>query len=330
MVECVFTLDYEIYGNGAGKLRELVYEPTQKLVSIFRERNSKFVLFPEVLEIRKIEEYKADDAIDDIRAQIFRLYNEGYEIGLHLHSWWFNARRYNDNWSLDWDGRNLCILSRRRISETIEYALDYLRILTRSQSFKPSCFRNGLWVMQPTSILADVLIQHGVRIDSTVFKGGRIRDISVDYRPSLKNGYFWRFSEDVNMPDPKGMLIELPIHTNMVPFWKMVDRKLLHLQKKVPSKGNGGQQRERFIDFMRFKYPRKLDFCRMKFSDLQSAIEKIVRQDKINPHIFKPVVAIGHSKDLIDFETVVRFLDYLIKRGVAVTNFSGVLQKLQH
>ena len=27
MIECIFTIDYEIYGNGEGSLQQLVYEP---------------------------------------------------------------------------------------------------------------------------------------------------------------------------------------------------------------------------------------------------------------------------------------------------------------
>lgn len=329
MIECVFTLDYEIYGNGTGSLRELVYEPTKQLMSIFRERHSQFVIFPELLELRKIEEYMADEAIADVRTQLCKLFNEGYEIGLHLHSWWFNAHRKNNNWFLDWNERNLCTLPRKRIAEIIDYALEYLRVLITSHSFRPICFRNGLWAMQPTSVLAEVLIQSGVQMDSTVFRGGRIKDVCVDYRSSLKNGYYWRFGEDVNTPDPEGILIELPIHTDMVPLWKMAKRKLLHVQKKVPFKGDKAQLRERFSDFARFKYPRKLDFCRMKFSDLRSTIDNLIRQDKINPQTYKPIVAIGHSKDLIDFETVMQFHDYLVTCGIAITNFRGVLQKLQ-
>ena len=30
MIECIFTLDYEIYGDGTGSLNELVYEPTDR------------------------------------------------------------------------------------------------------------------------------------------------------------------------------------------------------------------------------------------------------------------------------------------------------------
>lgn len=35
MLECIFTIDYEIYGNGEGSLKELVYEPAKHLKAIF-------------------------------------------------------------------------------------------------------------------------------------------------------------------------------------------------------------------------------------------------------------------------------------------------------
>jgi len=45
MIECIFTIDYEIYGNGEGSLKEHVYKPAEKLMAIFRERNVRFVSF---------------------------------------------------------------------------------------------------------------------------------------------------------------------------------------------------------------------------------------------------------------------------------------------
>ena len=45
MIECIFTIDYEIYGNGEGSLKELVYEPAEKLMAIFREMECAFRAF---------------------------------------------------------------------------------------------------------------------------------------------------------------------------------------------------------------------------------------------------------------------------------------------
>src|SRR4051812_4633060 len=36
MIECIFTIDYEIYGNGTGSLRDLVLEPAARLADLFR------------------------------------------------------------------------------------------------------------------------------------------------------------------------------------------------------------------------------------------------------------------------------------------------------
>ncbi len=50
MIECVFTLDYEIYGNGQGSLRDLVLDPTQRLAELFQEFGAPFVVFAEAVE----------------------------------------------------------------------------------------------------------------------------------------------------------------------------------------------------------------------------------------------------------------------------------------
>ena len=51
MIECIFTLDYEIYGDGTGSLKELVYEPAEQLKAIFRKWNACFVNFVDVAEL---------------------------------------------------------------------------------------------------------------------------------------------------------------------------------------------------------------------------------------------------------------------------------------
>ena len=329
MIECIFTIDYEIYGNGEGSLRELVYEPTVRLMSVFKEWNSTFVVFAEALEFRKIEECQTDKGISNLRTQLRQLLDEGFEIGLHLHPWWFNAQRENGRWRLDWSERNLCAMSEQRVEEVVGSALGYLRQAMGMPSFTPLSFRSGLWLMQPTKTMAKVLSRYGVRVDSSVFKGGRIRDVALDYRPALRNGYYWPFTDDVNSPDQHGTLLEMPIHTEMVPFWRMISVKRLGLHKKVPPSANGGPLTNRLTDFARLRYPRKLDFCRMRFDELRSVIDALLREEEKDSQTYKPIVAIGHTKDLVDFDTVRQLLCYLATNGIAVSNFKAVLQKLK-
>src|SRR3990170_6172300 len=98
MVECIFTIDYEIYGNGDGSLKGLVYEPAQKLKGIFDKAGAKFVVFVEVAEMEKIEASKTDSAIDEVKNQVQELHRQGHEIALHLHPQWYNASYENGRW----------------------------------------------------------------------------------------------------------------------------------------------------------------------------------------------------------------------------------------
>ena len=115
MIECIFTIDYEIYGNGEGSLKELVFEPAKRLKTIFDEAGAKFVVFVEAAELEKIDTFRTDPAIDQVKDQIREFHQDGYEIALHLHPQWCNARYENEKWNLDYTEYNLCTLPERRI-----------------------------------------------------------------------------------------------------------------------------------------------------------------------------------------------------------------------
>src|SRR5438093_10230999 len=126
MIEFIFTLDYEIYGDGSGTLRELVYEPTEQLRTIFRKWNAQFVAFIEVAELEKIEAHETDEAIPLVKKQIQDLCRDNHEIALHLHPQWCNARRQYDKWVLDYGEYILCILT---IMMIYEFVVSFLQLM---------------------------------------------------------------------------------------------------------------------------------------------------------------------------------------------------------
>jgi len=327
MIQCIFTLDYEIYGNGTGSLRDLVLGPTGLLTDLFREFHAPLVVFPEALEFAKMEEAQSDPDIASVRAQLQQLRRSGHEIGLHLHPWWANARHEGGEWRLDWSERNICRLEPARIETIVSQGIGYLREALNDAGFTPHAFRSGLWAMQPTATMARVLAEHGVRVDTSVFKGGRVQDVGLDYRRAARNGPFWPFAADVNLRDPRGTLWEIPIHTQMVPFWRMLGRERLTLQRRVPEARHGGPAVHRWRDFLRFHYPRKFDFCRMSFEEMRESIEGVLRQATTSRDGITPLVAIGHSKDLLDVDRVERLLRLLHTSGIAVTTFSTLVQQ---
>jgi len=330
MIECIFTLDYEIYGDGEGSLEELVYKPAEKMKAIFEKWNAHFVAFIEVAELEMIEANNTDRAIDLVKNQIREFYRNGYELGLHLHPQWYNARYEYGKWSLDYSEYNLCVLPRERIIQVIDRSIRYLRSILGIADFSPFSFRAGNWLFQPTRTVAKALFERGVKVDSSVFKGGLKHLHNLDYRRALKNGYYWPFADDVNVSDPRGALIEFPIYTKMVPIWKLLTAKRIGLQRKGSTKPQTGkEQLSRFLDLIRLWQPLKFDFCRMTINEITDILDKEIWEDQEDPHSFRPIISIGHTKDLIDIETVEAILSYLQKKGILISNFIDIYNKLK-
>ena len=328
MIECIFTIDYEIYGNGEGSLKELVLEPAENLRTIFKQADCRFVAFIEAAELELIDEKGTDPAIDMVKYQIKNLYSDDFEIALHLHPQWYNARYEDETWLLDNNEYNLCILPRERIVEIVDRSIGYLRHVLSQPDFTPLSFRAGNWLMQPTRVAASVLAEKGIKIDSSVFKGGLQHRHGLDYRKAIGNDCYWTFSEHVDIPDSSGFLLEIPTYTEMVPFWKMLTLKRVDRRGKgLSSTRNANTGIQRLLDFLRFWYPLKLDYCKMSVDELTNMFEAIVREDQKDPSRYRPIVAIGHTKDLIDYKTVQSFLFYLKRNGIQVSTFKDVYNK---
>jgi len=329
MIEFVFTLDYEIYGNGRGCLKELVHEPTSQLAELFCRHGARLVAFVEAAEFARIEEYQADPMIGAVRTQVRDLDRAGFEIALHLHPWWCNARRQGANWILDLSEYNLCTLPPARISAIVSEGIDYLRGLVGRPDFVPTSFRAGNWLLQPTSAVAPILANAGIRLDSSVFRGGLQHKHGLDYRRAPKGEYFWQFGADVTKADPRGMLTEIPIHTQIVPFWRMEAGKRLARGNAFGAAGQSpAGALNRIRDFLRFRYPLKLDFCRLTAERMIAMMRRVLEVEKRDPGSYKPIVAIGHSKDLTDFRAVDELLLFLRGNGIAVSTFQDVYPKV--
>jgi hypothetical protein len=188
LIELIFTIDYEIYGNVEGSLKELVYESAEKLMAVFRKWNVRFIPFVEVAELEMMEAKGMDKTINLVKHQIRAFYRDGFELGLHLHPQWYNARYENGKWFLDYNEYNLCNLPQERIVQILDRAITYLRSILGESDFMPLSFQAANWLLQPTRDIANVLTEQGIKVDSSVFKGGFQHQHKLDYRRVLKNG----------------------------------------------------------------------------------------------------------------------------------------------
>lgn len=328
MIDLIFTIDYEIYGNGEGSLREHIFEPAYRLQKIFNQTGNKLVFFVEAAELEKIEEAKSDPAICDVKNQIKDLYIEGHEIALHLHPQWCQGNYKSGKWKLDNSEYNLCVLPEDRIAEIVDQSINYLRSILNNQDYTPLSFRAGNWLFQPTQPAARILSSRGIKIDSSVFKGGLQHQTRLDYRPAVKNGYFWNFQDNVNNPVSAGEMVEIPIYSEMVPPWRMATKKRLGLQQKAATGKKTMQDKiNRILDLARPYQPLKLDFCRMTIEELTCMMDRVINDDRETPDTHKPIAAIGHTKDLVDFETISSFIAYLTQKNIKICTFEEVIHK---
>ncbi|NPV84040.1 MAG: hypothetical protein HPY46_10725 [Candidatus Aminicenantes bacterium] len=328
MIGLIFTLDYELYGDGSGNLKDLVLEPADILLEKFAEHSAPLVIFVEAAEFELIDKYKTDADIDLIQRQIGMAYKSGHEIGLHIHPQWYRATRNNERWIVDRSEYNLCRLADERIREIVKRAISYLRNILGDPNYAPVSFRAGNWLFQPTQPAARILYECGIRIDSSIFKGGQFKEYAVDYRRLPKNRYYWRFEEDVVKENAAGKMLEIPIYSRMVPFWQMITKKRLQFEKGKESGPIHNDKWRNIKKFLRLRYPKKLDFCRMTERELKEMIEEILKEDRKSASGYKPIVAIGHTKDLIDVGSVEFLLKYLFDNRIPVNTFRQIYNRL--
>jgi hypothetical protein len=65
----------------------------------------------------------------------------------------------------------------------------------------------------------------------------------------------------------------------------------------------------------------------MTLDELTGFMDTVIQEDRQEPMSFKPVVAIGHTKDLVDLDTIESFLSYLRENRITVLTFSDVYRR---
>src|SRR5437660_11267833 len=131
MVRVIFTLDYEINGNGEGSSYDLMVEPTDRLLALFDQYGARLTIMADIGEILKFKEYAATHRQDDyhyqeIVAQLRRAVQTGHDVQLHIHSSYFNAKHDGRRWVQDWSEYDFAGLKADRMDEMVKLGKDFL------------------------------------------------------------------------------------------------------------------------------------------------------------------------------------------------------------
>lgn len=329
-----FTLDYEIHGNGDGNPIGLMVEPTYRLMDMLEQYNQRLTIMADVAEILCFKRYweqtgRDDFHVADIEQQLCDAIRRGHDVQLHIHSSYFKAEWNGEHFDQCIEEYNMAALSYERITEMVSMSVKYLENLLQpiQSDYKVWLFRAANWSMMPTPILYKVLTEYGITHDTSVYKGGcQGGNVCYDYRNAYDNLLSYPASvKDINHYDTNGELIEMPIYTEMRPFWdfispirifRMVRAKFhKHKHQSQPQSVTADKNDNRKLSLRSFfvKSPLKMDFNQVNGRGLIRMMKNIMRRAKQERIDHLDVVLIGHSKTFVPYneKTLLPFLQWI-------------------
>lgn len=294
-----FTLDYEIHGNGDGDPIALMVEPTYRLMSLLEKYGQRLTIMADVAEILAFKRVPAyGESVAAIEQQLREAIQRGHDVQLHIHSSYFRSQWNGKHFDQCVEEYNMAALPIERIDEMVGEAVRYLEDLMQpvKSDYKVWLFRAANWSMMPTENLYKVLVKYGITHDTSVYKGGcQGGNVCYDYREAYDNLLSYPASAlNINHMDANGQLIEMPIYTEMRPFWAFISpmrvfrmvRAKFHKHKHATIKtetseaANKHDNRKLTIrSFFRLS-PLKMDFNQVDSCGLKRMMKHIMQRGK--------------------------------------------------
>ena len=350
----VFTLDYEIHGNGSGEFENWAYFPTSQMLNVLDTYGAKLTIMAEMGHYWAMKKYKElfQRDIDLFESQLKDAVRRGHDVQLHFHPQWIDAKFADGNWHLDFSRKTI-----ERLCHSYDEAYLYLKkgkddleqLLTPVNSnYKCICFRSGFLQMQPSENMIKALENAGFLSDTSVSKGMKADDSLrlLDYTSAYSRYHPWQTSDsEICNSDENGEIIEFPILSYSP---TLIDK----LKNKIRKKKNGKSINDILSGFMAIygkgmmpvdhsiSFSDKLksmlakkwyytDFCQRDHSDLVRYIKDVISDCKKNSDYgYVPVVLIGHSKDFFFANNLSLFLKECENIAeVEFTTYSAAVEK---
>lgn len=335
MLRIVFTLDYEINGDGQGCPQALMVEPTDRLLRLFDAYGAKLTIMAEVAEIMRFKQYKDAHGEDRfhyeaIARQLRRAIETGHDVQLHIHSSYFNARGQGDRWAQDWSEYDFASLPYERMNWMIGTSKRFLEALLQpvDPGYRCLAFRAANWSVSPSRNVVHALVDNGIEIDTSVFKyGHRSGIVNFDYAHADSALAPWPVSEDdICLRDEHGALWEVPIYSEKRWLGAFVSPGRIHraiagwghrIADPVQGRGPASRQegapaqprsRRRWLWTLLHKHAWKADFNQCGGRQLIGALRRAERRydnghaeaegqvGRVGGSRQLPFVLIGHSK----------------------------------
>lgn len=295
--DVIITFDYEVFlGSQTGNITNSVIKPTQYVLEIFKKYNTKAIFFVDATWLLFLRENFPFD-FNLVSDQLKDIIKADSSVELHLHPQWLDA--YKNGNSIEFktlEHYSLHTLSQGEIHDLFMKSIQLLESIT---SQKVKCFRAGGFCIEPFTQIKSAFEEFGIFFDFSVapgmvLKSGNIYDYDFSGAPDLPK---YRFQNDVNIVDPEGLFVEIPLSTYQNnPLYRLINKLLLVLKKdEIFGDGRGIQENSYFF----FKsLSRRFRFSKafLTTDNTSNGFFKFL----IKYHFYRPrlIVIISHPKTL--------------------------------
>jgi hypothetical protein len=332
LIKLILSLDYEIFGNGAGDVMRNIIEPTNRLLDICDQHGAKLTIMFEAAEywaFRKMEDkldlgYSPANVMEE---QAQNAISRGHDVQLHLHPQWIGAELNDRVWRVKIDQWCIADLPHGLGDKEDEYSITGAlskgkhtleRIICPVKpTYECIAFRAGGFHIQSSRYVIPAMKAVGLLIDSSVVQGLYVKSPRwhCDFRTAVSNyGCWWTTADDVCRSGPKyEHILELPVYSRMQSYitnlrWSKLHaelkrRKLESRYLRTIKQAGGIRSTYKLTEILRKLtsiHPVTVDFCKLNARSMIKAVEEIIlmnvySEDEKGRTV--PVVLIGHSKD---------------------------------
>lgn len=352
----IFTLDWEIHGNGSGLFEDYAHFPTAEMLKVFDKNGAKLTIMAEMWHYWAMKNYPDifQKEINLFETQLKQAIETGHDVQLHLHPQWMDAKYENGEWAVPFDKEHIALLcnSYEESYKFLKRGKTDLETLLKPINADYSCigFRAGFFQLQPSIHVLKALSELGYLSDTSVAKGMVVHDNlrDLDYSDAVSHYLPWKADYDnVSKSSEQSIILEFPVCSpyNYLPprFEKYKgDRRLVNLiadfSRSILSKNSvktsGGdtirmiKKKKSVISRLTEKKYKYLDFCTEDKKHFLKRLKRTVdeaQKQKNTPFI--PLVVLGHSKDFMSPPNLRHILEEISNwKNVSFLNYRDAIK----
>jgi hypothetical protein len=347
-ISLVLVDDWELRGDGSGDMRRIQFDSMRQLNSIYEAHGLRGSYNAEIMQqlhhLRLGDRHpELKDLAQEWEAIVLETYERGHDVQLHMHSQWNGASYEAGRWRLpgDWSIINY---PRSEIERMISECKTYLETLLRrvDPNYRCQSWRSGAWAIAPNDHILTVLAEQGIVLDMSICSGIKYDNavIKLDYtscdEPMLP--YYPDMKDARRVADAEAPIICAPTFT-FVPSRRSIWAKDMQLitnrissllfERRAQKTGRSTEQRARDQyqvwqeeAGLKAKLMRRLqpdiaiaDLSTLSYPMMRDMIGAIRRDAKRRRVSHTPVILENHTKDIVNFDDIRRFAEYIIKQS---------------